>query len=87
MKSSIIFIFFTQILFSFGFFHELNFPLQYDEDISGGRGGVVNGNDYLVENYIEQERDGCGQSMEGDDMGQMKLVVRLKRIAECNGRT
>ena len=82
MKTGLILLFLAQLGFSWGFFPELNFPVE-EHQVQESLGGNRN----LPENDLEQARNGCGQPMDEDEEGQLKLITRLKRMTACSGGT
>ena len=79
MQLSLVLLFFARIRFSVGFFPELiyNHPVHVPQDSLEGYRNVQ-------EHFGEKEGRGCRQPMEESEKEGMKLMVRLKRMAECH---
>ena len=81
MKTWLVLIFLFQIGFSFDFLNELDFQVDNVQD-SFGLGGTGPGQETADNEMVD-----CHQGEEGNAENKMKLVVRLKRMAECGRRT
>ena len=79
MQLSLALLFLSQIGFSVGVFPEL----IYNHPVVDHQGSLeVYRN--VLENLVEKEGQGCGQPMGESEKEGMKLIVRLKRMAECS---
>ena len=77
MHLSLFLLFLTQIGFSVGVFPELIYNHPGHQDSLDGYRNVL-------ENLLEKEGQGCRQPMEESEKKGMKLMARLKRMAECH---
>ena len=80
MKACIIIIFFVQAGISFGLFPELNFSFPIEET----QDRLLEYRNILMNN-IKKSVDVCGHVDETDE-GQMKMILRLKRMSRCSER-
>ena len=94
MKAGLVLIFLSQLGFSFGFLHELDFQVDNVQNRHGWVGTRTGPGQETVDNVVNPEvanlantMVGCHQDGDRNAENKMKLVVRLKRMAECGRRT
>ena len=78
MRTCLIIVFFIQTGISLGIFPELYFHFPNEET----QDRLLEYRNILINN-IEEAVDVCSQVVE-TDKGQMKMIVRLKRISRCS---
>ena len=82
MKTAVILILIALINVSYGFYAELDYDISDDTaDLQGTPEDYMN----VVEHVDDRERYGCRQARGEEEDGEMKLIVRLKRMVECRG--
>ena len=79
MKACLIIVFFIQTGISLGIFPELYFHFPNEET----QDRLLEYRNILINN-IEEAVDVCSQ-VDETDKGQMKMIVRLKRMSRCSG--
>ena len=82
MRTGIILFLILQMELSFGFHPELDHAYPADTLAESNEEGYEYNQ---VENVDEEPRHGCRPAMSQEEQGGIKLIVRLKRMANCRG--